>query len=263
MSNVLDDEKQQQIRALGRLGWTLSRIQEATGIRRETISGYLKAAGIAVRSRGRPSESQAKPAISRAVVSTDSGQSNPAISEQVSTDPGPETPAWTDAVSTDGVAIARPGRAPSASACEPYRELITEALRRGRNAMAIWQDLVDDHGFTARYASVRRFVRLHQLGRRGVPDGHRTLTSPTARSLSCRLSWRRAASPTSRRSGLGTTDAAEPVVPGERVAKTVGRVSTHCRTGRLPNTLSVRSAVRSTMRLSAGNSFLRSRGGTP
>ena len=24
--------------------------------------------------------------------------------------------------------------------------------------MAIWQDLVDDHGFTARYASVRRFV---------------------------------------------------------------------------------------------------------
>lgn len=28
----------------------------------------------------------------------------------------------------------------------------------GRNAMAIWQDLVDDHGFAARYASVRRFV---------------------------------------------------------------------------------------------------------
>jgi hypothetical protein len=42
MSNVLDDEKQQQIRALGCLGWTLSRIQEATGTRRETISGYLK-----------------------------------------------------------------------------------------------------------------------------------------------------------------------------------------------------------------------------
>ena len=70
MSNVLDDEKQQQIRALGRLGWTLSRIQEATGIRRETISGYLKAAGIAVRSRGRPSEAKPKPAISEEV-STD------------------------------------------------------------------------------------------------------------------------------------------------------------------------------------------------
>jgi len=61
-------------------------------------------------------------------------------------------------VSTDSAALQRPGRAPSASACEPYRELIAEALGRGRNAMAIWQDLVDDHGFTARYASVRRFV---------------------------------------------------------------------------------------------------------
>jgi hypothetical protein len=57
MSNVLEHATQQQILALGRLGWTLSRIQETTGVRRETISGYLKAAGIAVRSRGRPSES--------------------------------------------------------------------------------------------------------------------------------------------------------------------------------------------------------------
>ena len=60
-------------------------------------------------------------------------------------------------VSIDG-ASAAPTRAPSASACEPYRELIVEALGRGRNAVAIWQDLVDDHGFAARYASVRRFV---------------------------------------------------------------------------------------------------------
>ncbi len=79
MSNVLDDEKQVQIRALGRLGWTLSRIQEATGIRRETISSYLKAAGIRVRPRGRPGESKAKPAISDEGVSTDSAPSKPAI----------------------------------------------------------------------------------------------------------------------------------------------------------------------------------------
>jgi transposase len=157
MSNVLDDEKQQQIRALGRLGWTLSRIQEATGIRRETVSGYLKAAGIAVRSRGRPSESKPKPAIS-GEVSTDPDPPKPAISRKVSTDSAAATPATKAEVSTDFAPVARPGRAPSASACEPYRELIAEALGRGRNAMAIWQDLVDDHGFTARYASVRRFV---------------------------------------------------------------------------------------------------------
>jgi transposase len=84
--------------------------------------------------------------------------SNPAISEAVSTDSAPAKAATKAEVSTDSIPLQRPSRAPSASACEPYRELIAEALGRGRNAMAIWQDLVDDHGFTARYASVRRFV---------------------------------------------------------------------------------------------------------
>jgi len=143
MSNVLEHTTQQQILGLGRLGWTLSRIEATTGVRRETISGYLKAAGIPVRGRGRPGEARAKPAISPT---------------EVSTDAGPGKPAEKGAVSTDPVTSARPARAPSASACEPYRELIVDALGRGRNAMAIWQDLVDDHGFTARYASVRRFV---------------------------------------------------------------------------------------------------------
>ena len=45
------------------------------------------------------------------------------------------------------------------SACEPYRELIRQELGRGRNAMAIWQDLVSDHGFPGGYQSVKRFVR--------------------------------------------------------------------------------------------------------
>ena len=64
----------------------------------------------------------------------------------------------------------RPGRAPQASACEPYRELIELGIGRGRNAMAIWQDLVTDHDFPAQYASVKRFVR----GLRGAatPEGH-------------------------------------------------------------------------------------------
>lgn len=143
MSNVLGDNKQQQVLVLGRLGWSLRRIEQATTVRRETASAYLKAAGIPVRERGgRPRVWPPKPATTPAV----------------STDPEPSKPATTPAVSTDPARRAEPGRAPSASACEPYRELIAEALSRGRNAMAIWQDLVDDHGFAARYASVRRFV---------------------------------------------------------------------------------------------------------
>ena len=38
MSNVLDDEHKQPVIALGRLGWSLRRIEDATGIRRETAS---------------------------------------------------------------------------------------------------------------------------------------------------------------------------------------------------------------------------------
>jgi len=132
MGNVLDDTEQQRIRALGRLGWTALRIQRATGVRRETVSAYLRAAGIPVRGRGRPREGTANPAISPGEVSTDLR-------------PAPWPPP--------------PSRAPQASACEPYRERIEAALAVGRNAMGIWQDLVDDVGFPARYASVRRFVR--------------------------------------------------------------------------------------------------------
>ncbi len=138
MSNVLDYEKQQQILALGRLGWTVSRIADATDVRRETATRYLRGAGLSVRGRGRPGEGAAKPAIS-GEVSTDP-PAKPAISK-------PE-------VSTDSP----PSRAPSASACAPHREQIEAALKLGRNTMAIWQDLVEE-GFTARYASVRRFVR--------------------------------------------------------------------------------------------------------
>jgi len=52
MANVLNEEKKQQVLALGRLGWPLRQIQKATCIRRETSSQYLKAAGIAVRPPG-------------------------------------------------------------------------------------------------------------------------------------------------------------------------------------------------------------------
>jgi hypothetical protein len=75
MSNVLSDDKRQQILALGRLGWSLRRIEQATGVRRETASAYLRAAGISVRRPGGWGR-RAKPAIE---VITDSPQQNRAI----------------------------------------------------------------------------------------------------------------------------------------------------------------------------------------
>ena len=151
MSYVLDHQKQQQVLGLGHLGWPVRRIAEATGVDRATARGYLRAAGIPVRGRGRPGERAAKPAIS-VEVSTDSLLGKPAMGAPVSV----------------ATASPAPTRAPSASACEPYRELIVEALGHGRNAVAIWQDLVDDHGFSARYASVRRFVLTLGCSRKSV-----------------------------------------------------------------------------------------------
>jgi hypothetical protein len=52
MSNVLNEAKKQQVIALGRLGWPLRRIEQETGVRRETVGAYLKAAGIGVRPPG-------------------------------------------------------------------------------------------------------------------------------------------------------------------------------------------------------------------
>jgi transposase len=126
MANVLDQEKREQVQALGRLGWSLRKIQEATGVRRETASRYLRSAGIEVRSPGRWGHAKAKAA------------------KETSTDSEPVWP--------------RPGRSPQASACEPYREWLEQGAGQGRTAMALWQDLVDAHGFGSSYASVKRFV---------------------------------------------------------------------------------------------------------
>jgi len=249
MANVLSDEKKQQVIALGRLGWTLRRIQRATGVRRETAAGYLKAEGIPVRPPGWERRAGSKPAIE---VITDFGagkpasgvSSDPASPEphlppppgldttkpaiEVTTDFGAEgqglrasvdlippepTPELTfepgaakpangaipdaelppppaeapaplgqplaaelmitgpDAEPAPGpVPAVPPSRSPSASACEPYRELIELALTRGRNAMAIWQDLISEAGFTSGYQSVRRFVG--KLRGAPIPQAH-------------------------------------------------------------------------------------------
>jgi transposase len=137
VSNVLNEEKKQQVIALGRLGWSLRRIEDATGVRRETASSYLKEAGVALR-----------PPRGRRV------HPKPASPEMVTTDLGAEP-----GVATAPAPAPQPGRSPSASACEPYREVIELRLSHGRNAMAIWQELVDTCSFAAEYKSVNRFVR--------------------------------------------------------------------------------------------------------
>ena len=165
MANVLNEEKKQQVLALGRLGWSLRRIQQATKIRRETASAYLKAAGIAVRPPSGWGRCEPKPANE---VITDFGAAKPSIPvipDACNPNPNPENlsnkgrskttskPANENEVITDSAVVSGP------SACEPYREAIDLGISRGRNAMAIWQDLVSEYGFASSYQSVQRFVR--------------------------------------------------------------------------------------------------------
>lgn len=189
VSNVLSETKKQQVIALGRLGWPLRRIQEETGVRRETAGAYLKAAGVAIRPPGawgrRPPAKPAKevapdPAAAAGPPSLPDHNrpevSNPA--KAVTPDPAiaiespsqPNIPA--DSSRTGASKPAKevtpdswppqPARNTTASTCEPHKDFVEVSLVKGRNAKAIWQDLVDDHGFRGSYQSVKRFIRKLQ-----------------------------------------------------------------------------------------------------
>jgi DDE superfamily endonuclease len=54
-------------------------------------------------------------------------------------------------MSPDSAPVIEPTRSPTASVCEPFFDFIELSLGKGRNAKAIFQDLVDDYGFAARY----------------------------------------------------------------------------------------------------------------
>jgi hypothetical protein len=124
VSNVLNEEKKQQVIALGRLGWSLRRIQRNTGVRRETAAIYLKSAGIAIRPPG--AWGRQLPAKLANEVITD-----PASAKSLrEATPGPDLAKPAHKVITDSVAelsatVAKqsepqPGHSPSASACTAY-----------------------------------------------------------------------------------------------------------------------------------------------
>src|SRR5208337_2991819 len=162
MGNVLEKAKQEQVIALGRLGWSLRQIEAATGVRRETAGGYLRSAGIALRAPG--GWGRKPPAKAATSVTTGSDGSKPAI--EVITGFCCSTPADNAKPANEVITGFLPevrlpeqvGKRPS-GASEAYREMIELELSRGRNAMGIYQDLVDRHGFRSGYQSVQRFVR--------------------------------------------------------------------------------------------------------
>jgi len=200
----LNEQTKQQVITLGRLGWSLRRIQKATGVRRETAAAYLREAGVGIRPPGLWGRGSASPGNepvadlrSATAGGADAGPPPAKPAKGVTADFGAELakPAGTYEVRADadgatcvatiaggaegvgadpvdakpakgvtadfGVAatVATPEAPPSASACAVHRDAIEVGLSRGRNAVAIWQDLVDTRDFTGGYQSVKRFVR--------------------------------------------------------------------------------------------------------
>ena len=161
MGNVLEKVKQEQVIALGRLGWSLRRIEAATGVRRETAGGYLRSAGIALRKPGgwgRKSPAQAASSVPPGAVS--SKPANEVITGFSSSELEEKAKPANEVITGFLPEVRSPERSGkrSCGACEAYRELIELELSRGRNAMGIWQDLVDQHGYSSSYQSVQRFV---------------------------------------------------------------------------------------------------------
>jgi transposase len=188
MGNVLHKEKREQVIALGRLGWSLRQIEQATGVRRETVGACLRSVGIALRTPGGwGHKPPAKPATT---VTTDSDNSKPAIG--VTTGFGGPKPvnapkAAIEVTTGFGLAVTQLGQdgTGSMSACAGYRELIELELSRGRNAMGIWQDLVDRHGFAGGYKSVKRFVRKL----RGAPSPEARVIIETRLGEECQVDY--------------------------------------------------------------------------
>jgi transposase/5S rRNA maturation endonuclease (ribonuclease M5) len=134
--NVLKPALQSTVKTLLSREISQREINRKTGIDRKTIRRYARSYDL---TGAQETEFSKSPTSDR--VATGSG--GPA---------GQNPPPWPPASE---------GKIPkhARSACEPHREWIEAQVGLGRNAMALYQDLVEQFGFAHRYNSVKRFVR--------------------------------------------------------------------------------------------------------
>ena len=132
--NVLKPHLKSTVFTLISQGISQREIHRLTGIDRKTIRFYAKS-------------------VSADVAGNDSNSSTLATGSVAAPEvqnPPPRPPAFPAQKAPPVPILAR-------SACEPHREWIEAQVRLGRNAMAIYQELVDTRGFTHAYNSVKRF----------------------------------------------------------------------------------------------------------
>jgi transposase len=154
MANLLSMATIDAILALHLRHWSIRRIAKELGLHRDTVARHIHLYTQAA---------QAIPSVQPQLCPADAaeGKIGQAPLDAAAGKIG-QAPLGSDEVKTGQAPLGSetpPTRPEQASLCEPFRSLIEAKLAAGLTAQRIFQDLVRDHGFAAKYHSVRRFVR--------------------------------------------------------------------------------------------------------
>ena len=156
MTNQLKMAKIDAILALRQRKWSIRRIAMELGVSRDTVARHIRASARQPNQAGAP--------LGVLGDCAEANQATPEAGAQSSKQATPEgAPIGSKQATPEGAPIgsAAPKFDPSrqASRCEAWRQIILDKLQLGLTAQRIFQDLVTEHGFAAKYSSVRRFVR--------------------------------------------------------------------------------------------------------
>ena len=152
MSNRLSMAQTQAIQALAATGQSNRAISRALGVDRGTVAKTL-------------SQIQNQPPVWEAPTGSDDAPAGFQDADQVvqsELTPVAESDVKTCLPSitanSSSTTVTAETSAGSRSECEPYRDEIVRKLEQGLTGQRIWQDLIDEYGFAAKYHSVRRYV---------------------------------------------------------------------------------------------------------
>ena len=119
--------EEETIRGLLQLGWSERRIARETGHHRATIKRLAR-------------DAAAAKAVDQEVTAGSMG-------------------AAADGNDARSPMVSKAAAGSSRSRCEAHRPFVEAEVTKGRNAVAIYQDLVEHHGYIGAYNAVKRFVR--------------------------------------------------------------------------------------------------------